>query len=114
MRRRRKAARWTGVAPCAFATNGLDNFVKPVKKGFWRRVGRRYAHIAEIHAQNKFNRNNMQECLNGDYKPLLCRSGGFKMKNSPLSDRPCRTATLDHIQSGAAGRWPRLLMHNQR
>ncbi len=47
-------------------------------------VRRCFVHIAEIHAQNEFNHNNVQESLNGDIKPLLCRRGGFKMINSPL------------------------------
>ena len=41
-------------------------------------------HVAKIHAQNEFNHNNVQECLNGYLKPLLHIRGGFKIDNSPL------------------------------
>ena len=50
------------------------------QKVFRRSVGL-FVHIAEIHEQNAYN---VQESLNGEIKPLLCRRGGFKITNSPL------------------------------
>lgn len=80
----REAAHLAGVVPRVFVTDGLGDFAKPARKAFWRSAGRRFVHIAEIHAQNEFNHNNVQESLNGDLKPLLRRRGGFKMMDSPL------------------------------
>ena len=74
------------IVPWVFVTDGLDEFVKPAKKAFWRRKGRRFIHVAEIHANNEFNHNNVQESLNGELKPLLTKRGGFKLDNSPLVD----------------------------
>ena len=79
----RSAARLAGVTPWVFVTDGLTAFVIPARKVFRRSAGL-FVHITEIHAQNEFNHNNVQESLNGEIKPLLCRRGGFKIRNSPL------------------------------
>ena len=80
----KNAAERSGVVQWVFVTDGLPDFIKPVRKAFWRRIGRRLVHVVEIHAQNEFNHNDVQECLNGTLKPLLRIRGGFKVDNSPL------------------------------
>ena len=77
----KRAASWAGVTPWVCVTDGLSAFVRSAKKAFWRNAGRRFVHVAEIHAHNVYN---VQESLNGDIKPLLRRRGGFKIMNSPL------------------------------
>lgn len=79
----RRAARLTGVTPWVFVTDGLNAFAVPARKALRRSAGL-FVHIAEIHAQNEFNHNTIQESLNGEIKSLLRRSGGFKIMDSPL------------------------------
>ena len=73
---------WSGVLPWVFVTDGLKDFIKPVKNILG--CGNDLVHVSEIHAQNEFNHNNIQESLNGNIKPLLRRRGGFKVQNSVL------------------------------
>ena len=62
------AAERAGCVPWVFVTDGLKDFIKPVRKAFWCRKGRRLVHVADIHMQNEFNHNNPSTvCLSRYY-----------------------------------------------
>ncbi len=51
-----------------FCCNAEDNFTR----------------VVEMHAQNKFSHSNVQERLYGNIKLLLCKHGGFMVRNFAL------------------------------
>ncbi len=65
-------------------SDGLQEFIKPARKVFFRRAGSVFVHIREIHIQNLFNQNNVYERLNGEFEDRLKCVRGLKSEDPGL------------------------------
>ncbi len=84
------AATCTRRLPHILVSDGLQDFIKPARKVFFRRARSVFVHIRKIqHIQNLFNQNNVYERLNGEFEDRLKCVRGLK------SEDP-RTLTSDH------------------
>lgn len=76
-----------GVDPWVFVTDGLGIFPKAAARAFRRRHGFRMAHIAEAHARNLLNFNNVHEKLNGEFKRRTKTANGFNLAPNKETDK---------------------------
>lgn len=81
------ARNMAGVDPWVFVTDGLGIFPKAAARAFRRRHGFRMVHIAEAHAQNLLNFNNIIEKLNGEFKHRIKTAKGFNLTPNKETDR---------------------------
>lgn len=70
--------------PRILVSDGLNDFIRPAKKVFYRNFGPRFVHIREIHLQNLFNQNNTYERLNGEFRDRLKCARGLKSDNPAI------------------------------
>ncbi len=78
------AAARTRRLPRILVSDGLQEFIKPARKVFFRRAGSMFVHIRDIHIQNLFNQNNVYERLNGEFEDRLKCVCGLKSEDPGL------------------------------
>ena len=78
------AASRTLRLPRILVSDGLQAFIAPAKKVFYRTCGPRFVHIREVHLQNMFNQNNVYERLNGEFEDRLKCVRGLKSEDPGL------------------------------
>ena len=78
------AASRTFRLPRILVSDGLQVFIAPAKKVFYRTCGPRFVHIREVHLQNMFNQNNVYERLNGEFEDRLKCVWGLKSDDPGL------------------------------
>ena len=102
----REAEAQAGRPPRALATDGLDEFIKPVLEVFRTRAGHRFAHLREMYPSNQFNHNSVRERFNGGIGDRIKVARGFN------SDRPApvRLMIVHHSlfweHEGTGGKMP--------
>lgn len=71
-----------GKRPKEFVTDGLHAYNEAYKKEFWIPQKTRTKHIKDVHARDKFDNNNVQERLNGEFRDLEKVTRGLKKEDS--------------------------------
>ncbi len=73
------------ILVCILVSDGLQEFIKPARKVFFRRAGSVFGHIRKIqHIQNFFNQNKIYKRLNGEFEDRLECVRGLKSDDPGL------------------------------